>query len=208
MGLNRYTQTRPGYEPTVDDFSFVISDGTRKTNDREVQRKIRANAMRDYWRRRKLETKSIPDHGSTQSCNVGFETSCGDLGFDGSERIWWREGGVVEAGLEAKDCSSRYAAKRVAAECHLLLPHPATQSAHATPSQRRDTSKHRENEGESRNGSSIAALSIRMGNSMSDPFNASALEISRHDSFLLSHRKYLSSYAMSQTGQSMYLARM
>lgn len=201
MGLNNYTPTRPGYEPTVDDCSFVISDGTRKTNDREVQRKIRANAMRDYWRRRKFETKSIPDHCSTQNRNVDLETSFTDLGFDGSERIWWREVGqrklasrVVEAGLEAKDCSSGPAIQNVAAEWRLSPSHP-------TPPQRRDTSKDCENEGESRNGSSIATLPIRMGNSMSDPFNASALEISRHDSFLLSHSKYFSSYAMSQTGQ-------
>ena len=207
MGLNSNTSSHSGYESIVNDSSFVVSDGTPNSNDKAVQRKIRANAMRDYWRRRKLETKSLPDDGPAQSRSVELETSPGDSDFEYSDRIWWQEIGqpklssdLVEATAEAKDCSSRHGVKPRAAKCYLLPFHTATQKTHATHPQRRDTGKNRDHEGMYLKGSNVANLSISIGNSMADPFNASALEGSRHDSFLLSHREYSPSCAMPQLG--------
>lgn len=209
MAPNRNTPRRPGCEPIVNERSFVFSDGPHKTSDREVRRQIRANAMRDYWRRRRLETKSVSDNGSTQSRGVTFEDSPCDLGYDEPARVSWPENGqqklssgLVEATVESTDCSSREMVKKVAAECPLLPSHAATQTAHATHPQKRDTGK---NEVVFLNESSISNLSFNIGNGMIDPFNASALEGSRRDSFILSHRKYLSFYAMPKSGKDYIL---
>ena len=197
MGLNSNTSSHPSYEPIVNDCSFVISDGTQSSNDKAVQRKIRANAMRDYWRRRKLETKRVPDEGPVQSRSVELETSPGNSSFEYSDRIWWQEIGqpklsseLVEATAETRDCISRHGVKPRAAKYYLLPLRDATQKTHAAHPQRRDTGKNRDHESVYLNGSNVANLSISIGNSMADPFNASALEGSRHDSFLLSHREY------------------
>ena len=208
MGLKSDTPRQPGYQPIYNDCSFVSSDGPRKSNDREVQRKIRANAMRDYWRRKRLETQNVPDHSSTQSRSVNLESSPRDLGFEHLERIWWRDtrqpkppSGLAEASLEAKDCIPRHAERNLRAECHLLPLRPATQKAFATHPQRRDTGKKLNREGVSLNESCVTDLSIRVGTNVADPFNASALGGNRQNSFLLSHRKYPLSYAMPKIGQ-------
>ena len=187
------TPRHPRFEPIVNERSFVFSDGIHKASDGEVRRKIRANAMQDYWRRRKLGTKSVSDNRSMRSRSVTFEDSPCDLGDDEPATIWWRENGrpklssgSVEATVEPTDSSA------------------AAQTAHATHPQKGDPSK---NEAMVLNRNSITDISFDIGNSMFDPFNASALDGSRNERILLSHCKYLSFYAMPRIRQRIHLAR-
>ena len=196
MAVNRNKPRGPGYEPVVNECSFVTSNGTQKTGDREVQRKIRANAMRNYWRRRRFETKSVSDDASTQTRSVTSEESPRDLVLDDSARIWWWENeqpkvsaGLVEATVETKDWSSKQAVRNEAADCDLLPSRAASRTARATHPQKQDTDKKCDHEETLVNESSVTSLSISVGDGIADPFNASALEGSRRDSFLLSHRK-------------------
>ena len=196
MAVNRNKPRGTGYEPVVNEGSFVTSDGTQKTGDREIQRKIRVNAMRNYWRRRRFETKSVSDEASMQSRGVTFEKPPCDSVLDDSARIRGRENkqpkvsaGLVEATVETKDWSSKHAVRNVAADGDLLPSRAASQGTPATHPQERDTGKNCDHEDALMSGSSVTSLSIGVGNGIADPFNSSALEGTRRDSFLLSHRK-------------------
>ena len=208
MELSSNTPRRSIYGPTVDDHSFVFSDGAHKLGDKEVQRKVRANAMRDYWRRRKLETKKVPAHCSNRSHSVKFKIAPSDLGFKNPERVWrWEVGsskpssGLTEEPMEEEGCSSRHEVKKVAAEGHLLPSHAVTQTANACNPPRGETGKNPHHEGLPLDEGSITSLSMSVGNGMVDPFNATALEGSRYNSFLLSQRTRSLSYAMPQLGK-------
>lgn len=49
----------PGPSSQAMNWSFVITSASQEVKDRERRRIVRANAMRDYWRRKKLASKDL-----------------------------------------------------------------------------------------------------------------------------------------------------
>ena len=174
--------------PRSGDWSFVNNSGPNENED--ARRLIRANAMRDYWRRKKQQKPHNvkPSSSENQVISARDKRPRDNLVPDSSFHCVWRIKEKPHSSEETspdRDCETEPAVERG----YDVVP-PDFDENRCTPCEGRDCGKNAGSGCHWIAGQQAPGLPISMGGDVIDPFNAMPIGGSaRYNSFVLSHCK-------------------
>ena len=185
--------TQPGNH-TASNWSFINNSGPN--DHEEARRLIRANAMRDYWRRKK--DRKVEDANGTlldrKTATERDQIPVNKLVLDETSNVAWRVRDIPPASAERK---KRHAKLRERPLAELAIE-KADQRSLFTVDDARIIYEKRKKDAGSKSGVTHADLPRSLGVGVIDPFNALPIGgSSEHNSFVLSHCKLPLSLSLS-----------
>ena len=186
-------------KPNIHDDSFVVTDEPQKTKRDEVRRMVRANAMRDYWRRKKKATRTSSAQSSRKECADldRPQALANDLNveqFDGAST--WTNGQLqANAGFDTpavRFLNNTFEDVIVNTDANHFSIYDDQDNAKVIPETLPIWSASTKSRGfgaDSMQMSLGPASGIGGGCSIIDPFDTLPLEGSRHNDIVLSHSK-------------------
>ena len=188
----------PGPSNQAMNWSFVITSASQEVKDRERRRIVRANAMRYYWRRKKLASKDLPktigNHVDKDGGRPARLIQClveddPDAATHGEQAELSRSAGTHHLLLEYQPNPSSRIKQTRNKDASPAAPHDGDNNA-VGPTHMEDPARARRSNRTSLQKAFAPGPSERLGSGVTDPFDALPIGGAQH-CYVLRNRKII-----------------